>query len=119
VSSRVGELWVALSSVMAANMGPWNGSANPRMLLLRTMAWSGPKLQTLTKNGSSGLTSATPRATATDLCRHRWMLGEMVTWPGVAQVTNPFYHSSFAVDLATRPDLSRLVVRRPFPLIGK
>ena len=69
-----------------AAMGPWNGSANPRMLFLRTMAWSGPKLQTLTKNGSSGSTSATPRATATDLCRHGRMLGEMVTRPGVAQV---------------------------------
>jgi len=73
-------------------MGPWNGSENPRMLFLRTMAWSSPKLQTLTKNGSSGLTSATPRATATDLCRHRRKLGEMVTHPGVAQVaiTNYF-----------------------------
>jgi len=56
------------------------------------MAWSGPKLQTLTKNGSSGLARATPRATATDLCQHRRMLGEMVTRPGVAQVA--ITHSS-------------------------
>jgi len=86
VSSPVGVSWVAFSSAMAANMGPWNGSANPRMQLLRTMAWSSPKFQTLTNNSLLGFTSATPRATVTDLCRHRRMLGEMVTRPEVAQV---------------------------------
>jgi len=48
------------------------------------------------------------------------MLGEMVTRPGGgAGRHNPFFHSSFDANLATRPYLSRLVFPRPFPLIGE
>jgi len=43
-------------------------------------------LHNLTRNGSSGLTMAMPRATAMDLCRHNRMFGVMVTIPGVSHV---------------------------------
>jgi len=56
------------------------------------MTWSLPKLHNLTKNGSSGLTMAMPRATAMELCRHDRMFGVIVTMPGVSQVA--MMHSS-------------------------
>jgi len=91
-SSPVGISWVAFYSGVATKIGPLNGSEIPSMLFFPAMAWSGLTFQTLTKNGSQGLTSASQRVPATDFRLHRRMLGEMVPRTGVAQVS--ISHSS-------------------------
>jgi len=63
------------------------------------MTWSLPKLHDLTREGSSGLTMARPRATAIDLCRHNRAFGVMVTVPGVSYVA--MIHSSWCPSTRT------------------
>jgi len=75
-----------LSFETADNIGPWQGSTNPKIEVLLTMTWSLPKLRNSIKNGSSGLTLARPRATAINYVGETRAFGVIVTMPGVSHV---------------------------------